>query len=278
MIPELSPSSETPIWSKCAFESAIESGKFPTWVATSYSAFIQTISDKGFPCYFAATAHRKDAIRYVVATSLKEEEVLRHVLEAIYAFLEEERQWTALCQATDEFLLTLAILCPWSQEEQSQAFYAQEAFALLNRLHHLDDTAWDPRIPTDPTDVKWRYCIGGRSLFVNVSTPANKARRSRCLGPGTVIMINTDDIFDRLWLQSGEAPRHSIYRRMEAFDQVEPYPGLHCREKEHSRALYSAKLTVIDDHNDVEHIFPFKYKNCAKQNRRAPPTVQDNSY
>lgn len=262
MLLELSPNAETPIWSKAPFEAVLQIGRLPGWVTTSYAAFIRKINDKRFPCYFAATADRKDAIRYVVATSLQEKQVVQHVLEAIYAFLQEEQQWTAQCQSTDEFLLTLAVLCPWHQEQQSQAGYAREAFDFLNRLHQLDDVAWNPQVPTDPADVKWRYCIGGRSLFVNVSTPANQARRSRCLGPGTVIMINTDDIFDRLWARSGDAPRLNIYKRMRTFDAVTPHPGLHCQAKEYDRPLYSSRLTVLDDHNDLEHVFPFDYQGC----------------
>jgi FPC/CPF motif-containing protein YcgG len=259
IIPRFSPESLTPLWKKIQLESALDNHHLPDWVRGSYQAFIETIQRDNFPCFFGALAEQKGMIRYAIAPSLTTPETLEHIIEAVYTYLEEERNLTANSTGEDSLLLTLVIFFPLEQGEYPIEHYAEQAYTFLNQLHQRDRFPWPDEIPIDPQDPEWRYCLGGRSLFINISTPANLQRQSRNLGPGLTAIVNPDDVFERVWKRWGEDPRHNIYKRMEKYDRIPPYPLLLHEESEWERDLMSAKLTVISDRNDSECIFPFRY-------------------
>ncbi|MEA5470452.1 YqcI/YcgG family protein [Spirulina sp. 06S082] len=259
IIDRLSPDGLTPLWNKIQLESASDKCSLPDWVHKSYEAFIETIHQDNFPCFFGTLAEQKRMIRYAIAPSLTTSESFDHILEAVYSYLEEERNLTANEINENSLLLSLAIFFPLEAEEYSLEQYAKQIYDFLNELHRRDRFPWPEEIPTDPNDSEWRYCLGGRSLFVNISTPANRKRRSRNLAPGLIAVINPDDVFERVWKRWGEDPRHNIYKRMEKYDRIPPSPLLLHQESEWERDLMSAKLTVLSDRNDGECIFPFHY-------------------
>ncbi|MEM9538382.1 MAG: YqcI/YcgG family protein [Cyanobacteria bacterium P01_E01_bin.42] len=270
IIDRLSPDGLTPLWTKPQLESAFENCQVPDWVAQSYEAFVDTIHRNNFPCFFGTLAEQKETIRYAIAPSLTTSESLGHILEAVYAYLEEERELMANKTEQNSFLLSLAILFPVEAEEHSLEYYAKQAYHFLNELHQRDRFPWPEEIPTDPNDSEWRYCLGGRSLFINISTPANHDRRSRNLGPGLIAVINPDDVFERVWKRWGEEPRHNIYKRMEEYDRIPPYPLLFHEESEWDRDLQYTKLTVLSDRNDTEFVFPFRYHSVNSNPGECP--------
>ncbi|MGK7929425.1 MAG: YqcI/YcgG family protein [Spirulina sp.] len=266
----LSPDGITPLWKRTQLESALDDRQLPDWIRTSYEAFAKVIRRDHFPCFFGTLAEQKEMIRYAIAPSLTTPETLDHILEAVYSYLEEERGLVARVTGEDSLLLTLVVFFPWEEREYSLEHYAEQAYTVLNGLHQRDRFPWPDEIPTDPTDSEWRYCLGGRSLFVNVCTPANKNRRSRNLGPGLIMIINPDNVFAKVWELWGEEPRRNIYKRMEEYDRIPPYPLLWHWQSEWERDLVSAKLTVISDRNDRQCVFPFQYHRDRQKQEGCP--------
>ncbi|QDT12897.1 YqcI/YcgG family protein [Stieleria marina] len=278
-IESLSPDGVTPLWKKSQIELALADCKLPSWVQKSYDAFVETMRGDDFPCFFGVLAEQKELIRYAIAPSLTTPEALDCILESVYAYLEEERRLEEFPTGEDPLYLTLVVFFPIESESRSLDHYAEQAFSVLNALHRRDRMPWPDDIPSDPSDSHWRYCLGGRKLFVNVCTPANHNRRSRNLGPGLTMVINPEDVFQKVWERWGEEPRRKIYKRMESYDRIPPHPLVRPwdkGEREDERNHLNTKITVLADRNDSEFEFPFQYVT-QDQKQGACPFHQSSS-
>jgi|GEM_PF-7065199 len=260
IIDYLSPDGLTPLWKKSQIESAFAEHRLPDWVQKSYEVFVEIIRQNDFPCFFGTVAEQKEMIRYTIAPSLTTPEAFNHILTSIYTYLEEERELTEhSTEEEDAIFLTLAIFFPLEEEENSLEHYANQAYAFFNELHQRDQVSWPADIPTDPRDPDWCYCLGGRSLFLNVCTPANHNRRSRNLGPGLTIVVNPQDLFEKAWELWGEDPRRNIFKRVEKYDSIPPCPLLGPWEPEEERHPPNAAITVLAENNEHQFFFPFHY-------------------
>lgn len=259
VIQELSPDSLTPLWRKPQLEVRLAQSALPAWVQASYTAFVETLSNDQFPCFFGTIAEQKEMLRFVIAPPLTEPMAMPHLLTAIYQYLEEEAIVAHTSQHDDVFFLTLVILFPPAPSILTLDHYAQQAFDVLNALHQLDPAPWPTDIATASPDRRWRYCLGGRSLFVNVSTPANQQRRSRHLGPGMVFVINPEDLFEKAWDRWGEQPRREIYHRVEQYDAIPPYPLVYPWDNEGDRHHIHAKVMVLPEDNQGGYFFQFQF-------------------
>jgi len=258
IIENLSPDGLTPLWKKSQIELALSDSKLPSWVQKSYDAFVEIMRGDDFPCFFGNLAEQKEMVRYAIAPSVQTSESWEHIIEAIYLYLEEESYFAGNSTGVDSLFLTLVVFFP-PEGEHLLEDYAEQVYTFLNGLHQRDRIPWPENIPRDPQDIHWRYCLGGRSLFVNVCTPANHNRRSRNLGPGLTMVINPDDLFARVWERWGEDPRHKIYHRVEKYDHIPPHPLVKPWDPEEERNQPHAKVTVLADHNDRQCVFPFRY-------------------
>lgn len=223
VVKSLSPDGVTPIWNKSQMESHLVKEFLPAWVPTSYLTFVSTVDHPAYPCFYAAQAEKKGMIRYAINSSLTEPSVIKHTLEAIYTYFAEVDAMTQR-QDEDELLLTLVVFFPPESKVLELQDYARQAWDFLNALHAVDEVPWPSDMPSDPQDPNWSYILGGRPLFVNISTPAHRNRCSRNLGPGMIFMINPRDLFTRIARQWGNQPRLTIYHRQEQYDQIPPYP------------------------------------------------------
>lgn len=258
IIEHLSSDGLTPLWRRSQIELALSDSKLPGWVKTSYDAFVEIMRRDDFPCFFGTLAEQKEMLRFAIAPSVETPESRQHIIEAIYLYLEEESYLADNSSAGDELFLTLVVFFP-PEPESSLDSYAQQAYSFLNGLHQCDRIPWPEHIPKDPQDIHWRYCLGGRSLFVNVCTPANHNRRSRNLGPGLIMVMNPEDLFARALERWGEEPRRKIYQRGEEYDHIPPHPLLKPWDPEEERNLSHAKISVLADQNDCQFTFPFHY-------------------
>jgi|JFJP01.1.fsa_nt_gi uncharacterized protein len=254
----LSPDGITPLWCKSQIEHGISEKRLPDWVGVSYSAFVETIGQENFPCFFGTIAEQREMIRYAIAPSFTEADAISHTLEAIYKYLDEEKI-VAQNPGEDSFFLTLVIFFPPGEEGMVED-YAAKAWAFLNSLHQLDSAPWPSDLPTDPYAAGWRYFLGGRSLFVNICTPAHQKRRSRHLGPGMTFVINPADLFEKLWEKKGEQPRREIYRRVEHYDNLTPYPLFFHEKKEEDRTQSYGLVYIIPEDNNSEPLVEFHYQ------------------
>ncbi len=270
IIADLSPHGLTPLWKKSQLEPALRNNQLPDWVQQSYNAFVTIMRDDNFPCFFGTLAEQKEMLRYAIAPSLEEAKSFEHILEAVYFYLEEESNVVENSTEEDPLFLTLVIFFPLEAEEFPLDHYAEQAYTFLNELHQCDRFPWPDDISTDSSNSNWRYCLGGRSLFVNVCTPANKNRRSRNLGPGLTMVINPEDLFERAWKRWGEGPRRTIYQKVGKYDAIPPHPMTMPWKPEEERDHLHATVTVLADRNDRECVFPFRYFSSEQKQGKCP--------
>jgi len=253
VIPALCPEGVTPLWTTDQMESWLVDERLPAWVRTSYSTFVATIRDTAFPCFYATRAEHKGLIRYLIAASSTEPQVVEHTLEGVYKFLAEAQAGAAL-QRQDNDLLTLVIFFPPEPQVLTVQAYARQAYDFLNALHALDVVPWPEGWPTNPYTPGWSYALGGRALFVNVSTPANHQRRSRNLGPGLTMIVS---LSDAVYSKAG-GPDSLINRRVQQYDSLPPHPNLLISLSDHKPGA-TVTLYALPDDNDSELPFVFHF-------------------
>lgn len=254
VIKNLCPDGVTPIWNKSQMESSLVEERLPAWVRTSYSTFVEKLRAPAFPCFWGTIAEQKGMIRYLIASSLTESSVIEHTLEGVYCYLAEVNE-NELLQHEDAYLLTLIIFFPPEPKVLAVEKYARQAFDFLNALHSLDKVPWPADWPVDPLSPNWCYSLGGRALFVNVSTPANQKRRSRHLGQGMTFVITPAEVI--LSKHGGE--NSSVYRRVREYDGIPPHPNLLVMP-ESGKVGHELTVQVLPDDNDSDISFDFHYK------------------
>lgn len=76
-----------------------------------------------------------------------------------------------------------------------------------------------------PNDPRWMLWLDDTGLFVNFSSPAHHARRSRNVGSAFTIIAQARESFDRQG-RSSKKSRAEIRSRLFAYDSVPPHPSL----------------------------------------------------
>lgn len=85
------------------------------------------------------------------------------------------------------------------------------------------DRPGEPRL--QPADPAWTLSLAGVGLFLNFSSPAHRARRSRNVGSAFTVIAQARESFDR-YGRSSDRSRTEIRRRLAAYDDVPPHPAL----------------------------------------------------
>lgn len=76
-----------------------------------------------------------------------------------------------------------------------------------------------------PDSPEWMLSLEGVGLFLNFSSPAHQARRSRHVGSVFTVVAQARESFDRLG-RSSDKNRAEIRRRLAEYDSVPPHPAL----------------------------------------------------
>lgn len=78
---------------------------------------------------------------------------------------------------------------------------------------------------SQPDDPEWMLSLEGVGLFLNFSSPAHQARRSRHVGSAFTVIAQARESFDRLG-RSSDKSRAEIRRRLAEYDSLPPHPAL----------------------------------------------------
>ena len=220
IIPELSPNGVTPLWTKA--DLGPDGSHLPDWTREGVAAFREKITDPKFPCFFAGSADRKGTVIYTFAESLHRDIDLSHSKRAIEEFLDRLK---GLPEKEADMTVLVLLIKP-SRERRKVEDDAQDAFAFLSRLRYIDQTPWPEDVPTDLDDPRWSYALAGQALFVNISSPAHLARRSRNVGPCLAFIISPRDVFDRVAGpdEAGQRKRTIIREKTTAYDDLSFFP------------------------------------------------------
>jgi uncharacterized protein len=97
-------------------------------------------------------------------------------------------------------------------------------------LQHLHDVDPDPQADEqpDPSDESWEFSFAGVQTFVVCACPSFRARHSRNLGPGMVLLFQPREVFvDTITNKViGREARNQVRKRLEAWDEIPAHPDL----------------------------------------------------
>ena len=195
-------------------DAALAGGAAPAWAAGSVSALRAKLTDP-FPCVFAATAH----VTIALAGGVDDLDRIRRALE----------QWIAFARnraPDDAARMVLAVILAPATPGKTEEAFAADTWRILQYLHDHDERPWPAEVPINPANPLWSFCFDGEAIFVNASSPAHIRRRSRNLGPGLVLVIQTRAGIDLLAPpdQTGDAIRRIIRARTHAYDEAPVLP------------------------------------------------------
>jgi uncharacterized protein len=215
----LTPPSGAPYWTS---REIAESGPsdLPRWAAESLAAFRQIILAPTFPCMFATSSEQQNRLVYCflnTATEIKDVDI---VAQAICRYLGEIAKLPQ-----EEADLTVLIVFIKPIPDMKLRDYGATAQALLQSLHERDVAPWPPGLPTEEDHPLWSFAFAGRPLFINISTPANRTRLSRNVGPSMTLIISPLDAFDRVAGANakGRRIRDTIRSRTQKYDRDLPF-------------------------------------------------------
>lgn len=252
--------SEKVLWDRQSLESALDKHQPPSWVAEVYTSFKGKVSDKHFPCPFAIEAQKKGKLLYAFAQSTEADIDLFHIHAALLEYLKHVQGIPPVKAAMTVLILFIKV----EKDQLSIEAYHQKTWRILEFLHDHDPSLWPKTVPTDPNDPAWAFCFAGTALFINMNTPANRARQSRNLGPVLTLVIQPRDGFDVI---AGDTPkgrriRAVIRERVAAYDSIAPSPelGTYGDPSKHEWKQYG----LLDTNDPVRTQCPF-HSNIAMQ-------------
>jgi FPC/CPF motif-containing protein YcgG len=167
-------------------------GGLPEWTHDAFRGFAQVMEDEAFPCMFARSAYRRDTLLLLFAESPTDPASLGSVRDGLNEYLSVLRE----CRSVDAELTVLNVLFKPEFPVPSLAVHHLQAWGVLQHLHDHDPSTWPENVPIEPDDPLWSFSFAGVPLFINVSSPAHRERRSRNLGPSLTLVIQPREGFD----------------------------------------------------------------------------------
>jgi len=214
------------LWTQSQVEAALAepARALAGWACDAYRTFEARVSDPRFPCMFAIAAQQRETLLYAFAPSLQAQADRLHIQSLITEYLD---RLGGLTKEESAFSL-LVLFIDRRSLPRDLAAHHQAVWELLQFLHDEDAAPWPAGVSTDPDHPLWSFCLAGAPLFVNISSPAHRQRRSRNLGSALTLVIQLREGFDLVApdTPAGQRVRQMIRHRIEAFDQVPPSADL----------------------------------------------------
>lgn len=235
-------------------------GSRPEWHNVVMRALSERLSEPSeFPCLFSLKSYSRKLIKFAFVEDLSE--------ASLEALAEALREFVALSRVWDGNVSTAhPLVVAFSQKatEGCASLEAYHAFGwrLLQSLHDRDRSPWPATIPHDPHNPYWSWCFGGMQLFVNMSAPAYKRRKSRNLGPNFLFVINPRERFD---VVAGNDPvghklRDTVRSRIDAYDD---YPYSHQLGHYQAGEIEWWQYCLSDENEERHDKCPFHVKQEA---------------
>ena len=249
-------------WVDGADNTSNASNTYP-WAKASLEDFSSYLREPSkFPCNFARTAFRTNTLHFVFAGSDSDPLELARVRQGLREYLKTVSVMTGI----EESMNVLVILFKPEVEEQALDHYHRTAWHVMQDWVDNDPEPWPPEIPTDPEQPFWSLCFAGVPLFINVSAPAHRHRKSRNLGRSLALVTQPRAGFDLLAgpTPEGDKVRQRIRRQVEQYDG-QPAPDV---VGTYHRGDLEWKQYVFTDTNDE------KLTRCPLHIDAAAPTLQ----
>lgn len=189
----------------------------------------ENLSDKlgqgsAFPCTFAKNSAKRELVLFGFVESLSKSD-LKKASTALRKYVELCSTWDGKISTAHPLVMAFA---PDIGAGGSVEDFHKIGWDTLQFWHDNDPAPWPESVSQNPNAPFWSYCFAGTQLFVNMSSPAHKVRKSRNLGDSLMLIINPRERFD---IVAGDTPagrqvRHTIRTRIEKYDGQPHAPQL----------------------------------------------------
>ncbi|MEU6153402.1 YqcI/YcgG family protein [Actinosynnema sp. NPDC047251] len=186
------------------------------WSRTAFGEIADRLTEPDFPCVFSKNAFRKQIVQFLFVPDAGSDGI-RHLADGLLEYVELSRRWDGRLDSASPLVVVFG---PAAVNARSVADYHAFGWQVLSALHDLDPAGWPEGIGTDPDSEGWSMCFDGMPLFVNMSNPAHRVRRSRNLGGHFALVVNPRERFDVFAgdTPSGRRVRANIRERVERYD------------------------------------------------------------
>ncbi|UQX01223.1 YqcI/YcgG family protein [Streptomyces sp. RerS4] len=241
-------------------EQVLEGGE--EWHRDAFEGIAARLAGPDFPCVFSRNAFRKQLVKLVFVEN-EESDGIRHLAASLTEYVELSRTWDGRLDTA--YPLVVAFSAD-AVTARTVAEYHSFGWRVLQALHHADPEPWPADVGHDPDSETWSMCFNGMPLFVNMSSPAHRNRRSRNLGDHFVLVINPRERFD---VFAGETPsgrkvRANIRERIHRYDGIPHSPQLGSYG---AGALEWFQYGLIDENTERTGVCPFRPRTAVETNR-----------
>ena len=178
-------------------------------VVASADEFGELLSERilgpEYPCLGARSVFKRERATVVLHDDLEAPETAR-------ALLEQLREYAATVDPEAGFVSFVAGFR--GPEVRDEKHFEEMLWALLQRLHDVDEQPWAPEVSADPNDPHFAFSVAGTPFFIVGLHP--KASREARRMPLPVLVFNLHEQFEALREEGGfERMRDTIRRRDE---------------------------------------------------------------
>jgi len=178
-------------------------------VVASADEFGELLSERilgpEYPCLGARSVFKRERATVVLHDDLEAPATAR-------ALLEQLREYAATVDPQEGFVSFVAGFR--GPEVRDEKHFEEMLWALLQRLHDVDEQPWAPEVSADPNDPHFAFSVAGTPFFIVGLHP--KASREARRMPLPVLVFNLHEQFESLREEGGfERMRDTIRRRDE---------------------------------------------------------------
>jgi uncharacterized protein len=186
----------------------------PGGCVAAFKEFNEVLSDVAFPCLFGRRAW-KDKTNKVLFCDRIENGGFEHFKQGLIDYTEFVKN-----TRVDDRLFVPLIVFVNGLLDAPKAHHLV-AWQLLQYLLDTDNKSWPSNISLNPDDPLWCFCFNEVQLFFNISTPAHRVLRSRCLSSCLTLVVNPRENFDVVansQEKSGQLIRQKIRERVREYN------------------------------------------------------------
>ncbi|ABE58444.1 YqcI/YcgG family protein [Chromohalobacter israelensis] len=192
-----------------------------TWKKQAYRQIAKKLGPKSnFPCIFSKNAYKKGLLQFVFMESISHDQ-MEELKVCLTEFIEANKEWDHRISTAKPLLIVFSTQAIKSERLED---YHSFGWNVLRSIHALDPSPWPHGVDKDPSSPNWSMCFNGMQLFINMSCPAHKVRRSRNLGDHFIMVVNPRERFDVVAGDNakGHRVRDEIRGRIEIYDNCKP--------------------------------------------------------
>ncbi|OBQ52904.1 YqcI/YcgG family protein [Tamlana sp. s12] len=159
--------------------------------------FKNFILNKEHPCVMAKAVFSKSAHHIRIYESMDDKSCASTLLSDLEHYI---RQYNFNSNTFESFIAVFP-----SAEFSTEIAFETQLWTLLQQLHDLDDTDWNPLVSKNPESPKFSFSLKGKAFYI-IGLHPNSSRKAR-QSPYPALVFNLHSQFEKL-------------RDMGAYDQI----------------------------------------------------------